>query len=106
MDRISLITLLLLFSAATVTLSPPRAHAAPPENAAAVSPTDDATRKKVDQKASNLVDPLKLSDPPKAVKIKAKTGEWIGAMLAWHKEHDPELGRLWGEWNKARAVVP
>ena len=67
---------------------------------------DDAMRTKIEQKAGRIVDALKLDDPDKAAKVKAIAGDWLGVMLNWHKEHDAELGRLWGEWNKARAVVP
>lgn len=67
---------------------------------------DDATRKKIDQKAAKVVEPLKLADADKAAKVKAVAGDWLAVMTAWHKEHDAELDRLWGEWNKARSVVP
>jgi hypothetical protein len=94
-----------------------RAHAAAPapagNDSAAASPVpapagavDDAMRKRIDQKASKLVDALKLADADKAAKVKAIAGEWLGVMMSWHKANDAELGRLWGEWNKARAVVP
>ena len=67
---------------------------------------DDATRKKIDQKAAKIVESLKLADAEKAAKVKAIAGDWLAVMTTWHKEHDAELNRLWGEWNKARSVVP
>jgi hypothetical protein len=67
---------------------------------------DDATRKKVDQKAAKIVESLNLADAEKAAKVKAIAADWLAVMTAWHKEHDAELNRLWGEWDKARAVVP
>ena len=85
------------------------AAADPPAAAAAVAPggaIDESTRKKIEQKAARIVESLKLDDVDKAARVKAIAGEWLGVMMNWHKEHDAELGRLWGEWNKARAVVP
>ena len=38
--------------------------------------------------------------------MKAIASDWLAVMMTWHKEHDAELDRLWGEWNKARSVVP
>jgi hypothetical protein len=67
---------------------------------------DDALRKKIDQKAAKVVGSLKLSDAGKAATVKAITGDWLAVMMTWHREHDAELNRLWGEWNKARSVVP
>ncbi len=87
----------------------PAADAADPPAPAAAAPAgaiDEPTRKKIEQKATRIVESLKLDDADKAAKVKAIAGEWLGMMLTWHKEHDAELGRLWGEWNKARAVVP
>jgi hypothetical protein len=72
----------------------------------AADPADDAARKKIDQKAAKVVESLKLADSGKAAAVKAITADWLAALAAWHKEYDPELTRLWGEWNKARAVVP
>ena len=74
---------------------------------AADSPAvDEATRQKAGQKAGKLVDSLKIDDAGKAANAKTIVADWIVVMLAWHKEHDAELAGLWGEWNKARAVVP
>ena len=93
--------LLLLTAIALLTFqSPAVVRAADP------SGVDEATQKKVDQKANKLIDGLKLDDADKATKAKAITRDWLVTMLAWHKEHDPELKGLWSEWNKARAVVP
>ena len=75
-------------------------------HAADSPPVDDATRQKAEQKAGKLVDSLKIDEAEKATKAKAIVADWIVVMLAWHKEHDAELGGLWSEWNKARAVVP
>ncbi len=84
-----------------------RVHAAEaPPAAPAPAAVDDAMRKKIEQKAGRIADSLKLADPDKAAKVKAIASDWLGVMLNWHKEHDAELGRLWGEWNKARSVVP
>jgi hypothetical protein len=81
--------------------------ASPATLRAADSPAlDEATQKKVDQKADKLIDGLKIVDADKASKAKTITREWLVAMLGWHKEHDAELKGLWSEWNKARAVVP
>jgi hypothetical protein len=77
--------------------------------AAAAAPADaidDAMRKKIDQKAARIVGSLKLTDAAKAAKVKTITSDWLAVMMTWHKEHDAELNRLWGEWNKARSVVP
>jgi len=73
---------------------------------AAAGAVDDATRKQAEQKAERIVDGLKLADADKRAKVKGIAVEWLGAMLTWHKEHDPQLAKLWSEWNKARAVVP
>ena len=83
-----------------------RLHAADPAIADAPSVSDDATRKKIEQKAGKIVESLKLDDADKAAKVKAIASDWLGVMLSWHKEHDAELGRLWSDWNKARSVVP
>ncbi len=78
-----------------------------PLRAAENSPAlDEAMKKKIDQKSSRIVDSLKLDDADKAAKIKAIADEWLAAMLSWHKEHDPELAKLWSDWNKARSAVP
>src|SRR5262249_12970693 len=53
-----------------------------------------------------MVGSLKLTDAGKAAKVKTITSDWLAALMTWHKEHDAELNRLWGEWNKARSVVP
>jgi hypothetical protein len=78
-----------------------RAAAAAPADA-----VDDATRAKFEKKADKLIDAIKLTDAAKAAKVKTILGDWLVAMSAWHKDHDAELGKLWGEWNKARSVVP
>src|SRR5262245_20041847 len=67
---------------------------------------DDAMRKKIDQKVAKIVESLKLTDAGKAAKVKTIASDWLAVMMTWHKEHDAELNRLWGEWNKARSVVP
>jgi Protein of unknown function (DUF3826) len=67
---------------------------------------DDAMRKRIDQKAARIVESLKLTDAGKAATVKAITSDWLAVMMTWHREHDAELNRLWGEWNKARSVVP
>jgi hypothetical protein len=77
--------------------------------AAAAAPAgaiDDAMRKKIDQKAARIVEGLKLTDAGKAAKVKTITSDWLAVLMTWHKEHDAQLNRLWGEWNKARSVVP
>src|SRR5262245_36445341 len=81
-------------------------YSADPPTAAPPVVIDDATRKKIDQKAGKVVEPLKLTDAGKAATVKTIARDWLGVMTTWHKEHDAELGRLWGEWNKARSVVP
>jgi len=43
-----------------------------------------------------------LTDAGKAAKVKAITGDWLAVMTAWHREHDAEINRLWGEWTTAR----
>jgi len=70
------------------------------------SAVDDATRKKAEQKADRIVQDLKLADAAKAANVKGVAAEWIGIMISWHQEHDPQLTQLWSQWNKARAVVP
>src|SRR5262245_53207908 len=82
------------------------ACAADPPMASPVGAIDDAMRKKTDQKAAKIVESLKLSDAGKAAKVKAIASDWLAAMMTWHKEHDAELNRLWGEWNSGRSVVP
>lgn len=82
------------------------ACAADPPPAAPAGAIDDAMRKKIEQKAARVVEPLKLADAEKAAKVKAIASDWLAVMMTWHKVHDAELNRLWGEWNKARAVVP
>jgi hypothetical protein len=82
------------------------APAAAPAPAPVPADVDDAMRKKIEQKAGRIADALKLEDPAKAAKVKAIAADWLGVMLNWHQSHDAELGRLWGEWNKARAIVP
>jgi hypothetical protein len=71
-----------------------------------VPATDDALRKQIDQKATKMVEALKLTDTAKAARAKTITSDWLAVMRAWHKEHDTELNQLWDKWNKARAVVP
>jgi Protein of unknown function (DUF3826) len=83
-----------------------RLEAAEPPPATAASAVDDAMRKKIEQKAIRIVEGLKLDDADKAAKVKGIAGEWLGAMMVWHKEHDAQLSQLWSEWNKARSVVP
>jgi len=70
------------------------------------SAVDDATHRQAEQKAERVALGLKLSDTEKRAKVKGIAAEWIGTMLSWHKEHDPQLTKLWSDWNKARAVVP
>lgn len=82
------------------------ARAADPPTGAPAGTTDDAARKKIDQKAAKVVEPLKLADAGKAARVRAIAGDWLAVMAAWHREHDAELDRLWGEWNRARAAVP
>jgi hypothetical protein len=74
--------------------------------AAAAAGVDEAMQLKIEQKAGRIVESLKLDDADKAARVRAIAGDWLGKMLNWHKAHDPELGRLWGEWNKARSIVP
>ena len=74
--------------------------------AAAPVEVGDTMRRKIEQKAGRIVEALNLDDQEKAAKVKAIAADWLGVMLNWHQEHDAELGRLWGEWNKARSVVP
>jgi len=83
-----------------------RLDAAEPPPAAAASAVDDATRKQAEQKAERIVLGLKLADADKRAKVKGIAAEWLGTMLSWHKEHDPQLAQLWSQWNKARSVVP
>src|SRR6187455_2444390 len=79
-----------------------RVHAAEaPPAAPAPAAVDDAMRKKIEQKAGKIADALKLDEPAKAAKVKAIATDWLAVMLNWHKEHDAELARLWGEWHKA-----
>jgi hypothetical protein len=80
--------------------------AADPATAAPAGAIDDAMRKKIDQKATKIAASLKLTDAGKAAKVKTIASDWLAVMMTWHKEHDAELNRLWGEWNKARSVVP
>ena len=68
--------------------------------------SDEAMQKKFDEKAAKIVDSLKVTDAGKAAKAKTIVSDWLAVMTTWHKEHDAELNRLWGEWNKARAVEP
>ncbi|MFO0809338.1 MAG: DUF3826 domain-containing protein [Gemmataceae bacterium] len=82
------------------------ACAADPPPAAPAVGIDDAMRKKIDQKATKIVESLKLTDAARAAKVKTIASDWLAVMMTWHKEHDAELNRLWGEWNKARSVVP
>jgi hypothetical protein len=67
---------------------------------------DEATRKKIEQKANKLVEAIQLNDADKSAKVKAMVSEWLAIMLDWHRAHDAELGPLWSQWNAARAVVP
>jgi hypothetical protein len=82
------------------------ACAAGPPMASPGGAVDDAMRKKIDQKAVKIAESLKLTDAAKAAKVKAIASDWLAVMMTWHKVHDAELNRLWGEWNKARSVVP
>jgi hypothetical protein len=75
-------------------------------SAAPAGAIDEAMRKKIDHKVATLVESLKLTDAGKAAKVKPIASDWLAVMMSWHKEHDAELTRLWGEWNKARSVVP
>jgi Protein of unknown function (DUF3826) len=81
-------------------------YAADPPTTVPKDAIDDATRKKSDQKAAKIVESLKVTDAGKAARVKTIASDWLAVMTTWHKEHDAELNRLWGEWNKARAVVP
>jgi len=74
--------------------------------APAPAATEDAARKKVDQKAERIVESAKITDTDKAAKVKAIASDWLVTMMTWHKEHDAELNKLWADWNKARSVVP
>jgi hypothetical protein len=65
-----------------------------------------AADEKIDQKTNKLIDGLELTDAGKADNAKTITREWLGTMLAWHKQHDAELNGLWSDWNEARAVKP
>jgi len=85
---------------------PAAAWAADPPMVLPAGAIDDAMRKKFDQKARKIVESLKLTEAGKAAKVKAIASDWLAVMMTWHKEHDAELNRLWGEWNKARSVVP
>src|SRR5262245_17476482 len=85
---------------------PVAVRAAAPATAAPAGAIDDAMRKKIDQKADRIVGSLKLTDAGKAAKVKTIASDWLAVMMTWHKEHDAELNRLWGEWNKARSAVP
>ena len=80
--------------------------AAEPAKSAPTGAIDDAARTKLDQKSAKIVDALKLDDAEKATRVKTIESDWLGVMTSWHKEHDAELSKLWGEWNKARSVVP
>ena len=80
--------------------------AADPAKATPAGAIDDAMRKKIDQKAARMVESLKLTDAEKAAKVKTITSDWLAVLMTWHKEHDAQLNRLWGEWNKARSAVP
>jgi len=82
------------------------ARAQEPATAPPAKAIDDATRKRLDQKAANVVEWGKLTDAGKAAKVKTIVSDWLVVMTIWHREHDADLDRLWGEWNKARAVVP
>jgi hypothetical protein len=82
------------------------ARAADPPTAPPAGAIDDAMWKKFDRKAGKIVESLKLVDANKAAKVKAIASDWLAVMMAWHKVHDAELNRLWGEWNKARSAVP
>ena len=77
-----------------------------PTTTAQAGANDDAMRKKVDKKAAKIVESLKLAEAGKAAKVKTVVSDWLAVMMTWHKGHDAELNRLWGEWNRARSVVP
>src|SRR5262249_58225727 len=79
---------------------------ADPATAPQAGASGDALRKKSDQKAATVVGWLQLTDAGKAAKVKTIASDWLAVMMTWHKEHDADLQRLWGEWAKARAVVP
>src|SRR3954471_10605740 len=92
---------------AVLTLSLPAAVLAADAPANAAAPAmDEAMQKKIDAKAKRLLEAAKLDDPAKVEKVKPIIGAWLVAMWNWHKQHDPELARLWSDWSKARAVVP
>jgi hypothetical protein len=82
------------------------ACAADPPSASPAGAIDEAMRRRIDRKAAKIVEALKLTDAGKAAKVKAIASDWLAVMMTWHGEHDAELNRLWGEWNKARSVVP
>ncbi len=86
--------------------STPRLLAADASTPASSSALDEATRKKVDQKVSRLLDTAKVTDADKVAKVKAIGAEWFTTLFTWHKAHDAEINALWSQWNKARAVVP
>src|SRR5436190_1462366 len=69
-----------------------------PTTAAPVVANDDAMEQQIDQKAAKIVESVKLTDAAKAAKVMTIVSEWLTVMTSWHKEHDAELNRLWGEW--------
>lgn len=95
MNRVPVkVTILIMFAGSLVGAAPP------------TSAIDEATRKKLDRKAAGIVEWVKLTDTANAAKVKTIVSDWLVVMTAWHREHDAELNRLWGEWNKARSVEP
>lgn len=66
----------------------------------------DALQKRIDGKVGKLIEPLKLADAAKAGRVRNVIGEWLAVMVQWHGQHDAEIGDLWAQWDKARAVVP
>src|SRR5262245_60605258 len=80
----------------------PAVGSAEPAPAAPAGTIDDALRKRLDQKAAGIALWVKLTDEPRATKVKTIVSDWLAVMTIWHKGHDAELNRLWAEWNKAR----
>src|SRR4051812_23805056 len=87
-------------------LAPSHVSAADAPSKPAAPAVDEAMQTKIDAKTKRLLEAAKLDDPAKVEKVKPIIGAWLVAMWDWHKQHDPELARLWSDWSKARAVVP
>jgi len=93
--RPRLLTLLLFLALSCSAFLPASARAA-----------DEPTQKRIDGKATRLLNAIKLDDPTKADRVKGILGDWYVTLWAWHQQHDPQLTELWTQWNQARAVVP